>query len=73
MRQVNAALLQVYLSGANTRWIRWALKPLLAGGPLSTSTISRIVQGLKAGLVQRQLMRRGERRGQHLGGRPRPQ
>jgi len=48
MRQVNAALLQVYLSGANTRRIRWALKPLLADGPLSKSTISRVVQGLKA-------------------------
>lgn len=48
MRQVNTALLQVYLSGANSRRIRWALKPLLAGSPLAKSTISRIVQGLKA-------------------------
>lgn len=48
MRQVNAALLQVYLSGANSRRIRWALKPLLAGSPLAKSSISRIVQGLKA-------------------------
>jgi putative transposase len=48
MRQVNAALLQVYLGGANTRRIRWALKPLLAGGPLSKSAISRIVQGLRS-------------------------
>jgi putative transposase len=47
MRQVNAALLQVYLGGANTRRIRWALKPLLAGGPLTKSTISRLVQGLR--------------------------
>ncbi len=48
MRQVNAAVLQVYLSGANSRRIRGALKPLLAGSPLAKSTISRIVQGLKA-------------------------
>ena len=48
MRQVDAALLQVYLCGANTRRIRWALKPLLADGPLSKSTISRLVQGLTA-------------------------
>jgi putative transposase len=48
MRHIDAALLQVYLSGANSRRIRWALKPLLAGGALAKSTISRIVQGLKA-------------------------
>jgi putative transposase len=48
MRQVDAAVLQVYLSGANSRRIRWALKPLLAGSALAKSTISRIVQGLKA-------------------------
>lgn len=38
MRQVNAALLPVYLSGATTRRIRWALKPLLAGAPVSLIT-----------------------------------
>jgi putative transposase len=48
MRQVDAAVLQVYLSGANSRRIRGALKPLLAGSALAKSTISRIVQGLKA-------------------------
>jgi transposase-like protein len=48
MRQVDAGVLQVYLSGANSRGIRWALKPLLAGGALAKSTISRIVHGLKA-------------------------
>src|SRR5215470_7094688 len=47
MRQVDAALLQVYLSGSNSRRIRWALKPLLGDGALTKSTISRIVQGLK--------------------------
>lgn len=48
MRQVNEALLHVYLCGANSRRIRWALKPLLQSGALSKSAISRIVQGLKA-------------------------
>src|SRR5258708_12336530 len=48
MRQVKAAVLQVYRSGANSRRIRGALKPLLAGSPLAKSTISRIGQGLKA-------------------------
>jgi transposase-like protein len=48
MRAVDAALLQVYLCGANTRRIRWALNPLLHEGTLAKSTISRIVQGLRA-------------------------
>lgn len=47
MRQVNEALLQVYLGGANSRRIRWALKPLLHQGALSRSAISRVVQDLK--------------------------
>ncbi len=50
MRQVNEAVLQAYLWGANTRRIRGALKPLLQGRALSKSAISRIVQGLKAQL-----------------------
>jgi putative transposase len=50
MRQVNEAVLQAYLGGANTRRIRGALKPLLQGRALSKSAISRIVQGLKAQL-----------------------
>ena len=50
MRQVNEAVLQAYLCGANTRRIRRALKPLLQGRALSKSAISRIVQGLKAQL-----------------------
>jgi putative transposase len=50
MRQVNEAVLQAYLCGANTRRIRGALKPLLQGRALSKSAISRIVQGLKAQL-----------------------
>jgi putative transposase len=48
MRQVNAALLQVYLCGGNSRRIRGALKPLLQSRALSRSAISRIVHGLKA-------------------------
>lgn len=48
LRQVNAALLQVYLCGANSRRIRWALKPLLKGAPLTKSSISRLVQTLKS-------------------------
>jgi putative transposase len=50
MRQVNEAVLQAYLCGANTRRIRGALKPLLQGRALSKSAVSRIVQGLKAEL-----------------------
>ena len=50
MRQVNEAVLQAYLCGANTRRIRGALKPLLQGRALSKSAISRVVQGLKAQL-----------------------
>jgi putative transposase len=50
MRQVNEAVLQAYLCGANTRRIRGALTPLLQGRALSKSAISRIVQGLKAQL-----------------------
>jgi transposase-like protein len=50
MRQVNEAVLQAYLCGANTRRIRGALKPLLQGRALSKSAISRIVQGLKTQL-----------------------
>ena len=37
MRQVNEAVLQAYLCGANTRRIRGALKPLLQGRALSKS------------------------------------
>jgi putative transposase len=50
MRQVNEAVRQAYLCGANTRRIRGALTPLLQGRALSKSAISRIVQGLKAPL-----------------------
>jgi Transposase, Mutator family len=48
MRQVNAALRQVYLCGGNSRRIRGALRPLLQSRAVSRSAISRIVQGLTA-------------------------
>jgi transposase-like protein len=46
MRQVNVALLQVYLG--HSRRIRGALRPLLHRRAVSRSAISRIVRGLKA-------------------------
>jgi len=45
--QVDAAILGVYLSGANTRRIKGALSPLLKNAPLSKSAVSRIVGRLK--------------------------
>jgi transposase-like protein len=48
MRQVNAALRQVYLGGGHSRRIRGALRPLLHSRAVSRSAISGIVQGLKA-------------------------
>lgn len=46
-REVDAALLGLYLSGTNTRRVKQALKPLLKGAPLSKSAVSRVVTGLK--------------------------
>jgi putative transposase len=46
-REVDAALLGLYLSGTNTRRGKLALKPLLKGAPLSKSTVSRVVTGLQ--------------------------
>src|SRR5213593_4604519 len=46
-REVDAALIGLYLSGTNTRRVRQALKPLLKGAPLSKSAVSRVVTGLK--------------------------
>jgi transposase-like protein len=50
MRQVNEAVPQADLCGANTRRIRGALKPLLQGRAFSKRAISRVVQGLKSQL-----------------------
>jgi len=43
--EVEDALVKSYLSGTNTRRIKRALSPLLAGAALSKSTISRVVAG----------------------------
>lgn len=44
--QVEDALVKAYLSGTNTRKIKGALAPLLAGAALSKSTVNRIVARL---------------------------
>jgi len=49
-REVDAALIGLYLSGTNTRRVKLALKPLLKGAPLSKSTVSRVVAGLQVWL-----------------------
>ena len=46
-REVDAALIGLYLSGTNTRRVKLALKPLLKSAPLSKSAVSRVVAGLK--------------------------
>src|SRR5213594_805663 len=46
-REVDAALIGLYLSGTNTRRVKLALRPLLKGAPLSKSAVSRVVTGLK--------------------------
>ena len=46
-RDVDAALIGLYLSGTNTRRVKLALKPLLKGAPLSKSAVSRVVTGLQ--------------------------
>ena len=46
-REVDAALIGLYLSGTNTRRVKLALRPLLNGAPLSKSTVSRVGAGLK--------------------------
>jgi transposase-like protein len=50
LREVNEAVVAVYLAGGNTRRLRVALSPLLKGAPLSKSAVSRIVGTLKAEL-----------------------
>ena len=46
-REVDEAILATYLSGANSRRIRKALKPLLGDEHLSKSAVSRVVSRLK--------------------------
>jgi putative transposase len=48
--EVNEAIASVYLSGANTRRLKGALRPLLRAAPLSRSAVSRVVQTLKGAL-----------------------
>jgi putative transposase len=45
--EVEQSVLGVYLAGSNTRRIRRALEPLLAGAALSKSTVSRLVLRLE--------------------------
>jgi transposase-like protein len=47
-RQVDEAILGVYLAGANSRRIRKALEPLLGSANLSKSAVSRVVGRLKS-------------------------
>lgn len=48
MKEVDEAVLGVYLAGANSRRIRKALEPLLGSVNLSKSAVSRVVGRLKA-------------------------
>ncbi len=45
--EVEQAVLNLYLAGSNTRRIRGALEPLLRGGPLSRSAVSRLVSRME--------------------------
>ena len=46
-RDIDMAILELYLAGVNTRRIRKALRPLFGNAGVSASTVSRIVSGLK--------------------------
>lgn len=46
-KAVDDAILAAYLSGANSRRIRGALRPLVKDAPLSKSAVSRVVRELK--------------------------
>ncbi|HEX5009394.1 MAG TPA: IS256 family transposase [Planctomycetota bacterium] len=46
-KAVDDGIVMAYLSGANSRRIRGALKPLLKDAPLSKSAVSRVVRHLK--------------------------
>jgi putative transposase len=50
--EVNQAILDVYLAGANTRRVKAALRPLLKAAPLSRQAVSRVVGKLKASFEQ---------------------
>lgn len=52
MPELDAAVVNAYLSGANSRRVRNALRPLLGDAPLSKSTVSRLVAKLKVSFEQ---------------------
>ena len=45
--RVDEAILGVYLSGTNTRWLGGAMAPLLGGAPLSKDAVSRLAGRLR--------------------------
>ena len=51
MPELNEAIIATYLSGANTRRIKGALKPLLNAAPLSKSSVSRVVSTMQGELA----------------------
>ena len=51
MPELNEAIIATYLSGANTRRIKGALKPLLNAAPLSKSSVSRVVSTMQSELA----------------------
>jgi transposase-like protein len=51
VREVNESMLAAYLSGANTRRIAGAMRPLLKAAPLSKSAVSRVIGTLKGELA----------------------
>lgn len=46
-KQLDDAILGIYISGTNTRRVKKALRPLLKGVPLSKSAISRLMEQLR--------------------------
>jgi putative transposase len=46
-REVDAAIIGMYMGGVNTRKVKQAIRPLLRNSPLSKSTISRLIVRLK--------------------------
>jgi transposase-like protein len=51
VREVNESVLAAYLSGANTRRIAGAMRPLLKAAPLSKSAVSRVIGTLRGELA----------------------
>src|SRR5258705_9188912 len=51
MTDLNEAIIATYLSGANTRRIKGALKPLLNAAPLSKSSASRVASTMQGELA----------------------